>query len=263
MNDKRIEDIISSGIQTKGLELLENRPTTGSLSATDQFSSDELERFWLNSKNIQESNITGCEAFPGEMMTPSSLEVMLSESMLNLMVAFYTDTYTEYDFRKPADEIIRNSTIIRVRMDQFGRCRIGSEVFGSAMSTRHIKSSYILAKFLTSDGEVDCYPGQVQYYFTHTLDLPNGSAKHNLAYVRWYRPADSTRIRYHFQINDDDETCNVELWQHEFYGESRDCIIPVHNILCRFIPTKYRISARNNAIDYLAVNSINRKFHIR
>lgn len=36
-------------------------------------------------------------------------------------------------------------------MDQFGRCRIGSEVFGSdlfgsVMSTRHIKSSYVLAK---------------------------------------------------------------------------------------------------------------------
>jgi hypothetical protein len=263
MNDKRIEDITSSGIQMKGLELLENRPTTGSLSATDQFSSDELERFWLNSKNIQESTIAGCEAFPGEMLTPSFTGIMLSESMLDLMVAFYAGTYINYNFRKPADEIIQNSVTIRVRMDQFGRCRIGSEVFGSTMSSRHIKSSYILAKFLTGDEQVDCYPGQVQYYFKHTLDLPNGPVEHNLAYVRWYRPADTIRTRYHFCINDEDETCNVELWKSDFYAERRDCIIPVHNILCRFIPAKYRISARSDAIDYLAINTINRKFHIR
>ena len=45
MNDNRIENIINSGIQTKGLELFENRTTIGSLSANDQFSSDEMERF--------------------------------------------------------------------------------------------------------------------------------------------------------------------------------------------------------------------------
>ncbi|GET66371.1 hypothetical protein GLOIN_2v1883106 [Rhizophagus irregularis DAOM 181602=DAOM 197198] len=87
MNDNRIGDIISSDIQTKGLELLEDRPTTGSISAADQFSSDELERFWLNAKNIQESTITGCEPFPGEMLKPSS-EAIMTESMLELMLLF-------------------------------------------------------------------------------------------------------------------------------------------------------------------------------
>ncbi|GBC47283.2 hypothetical protein GLOIN_2v1883106 [Rhizophagus irregularis DAOM 181602=DAOM 197198] len=69
------------------LELLEDRPTTGSISAADQFSSDELERFWLNAKNIQESTITGCEPFPGEMLKPSS-EAIMTESMLELMLLF-------------------------------------------------------------------------------------------------------------------------------------------------------------------------------
>ncbi|GET65200.1 hypothetical protein GLOIN_2v1775288 [Rhizophagus irregularis DAOM 181602=DAOM 197198] len=243
MNDNRIGDIISSDIQTKGLELLEDRPTTGSISAADQFSSDELERFWLNAKNIQESTITGCEPFPGEMLKPSS-EAIMTESMLELMVAFYNASYIEmYKFRKPADEIIQDSITIRVKINQFGRCRIGSEVFGSAMSVRNTKSSYVLAKFITSDGKVDSYPGQIQYFFKHTVDLPNGQMEHNLAYIH--------------------ESCNVELWKSEFYDESRDCIIPVHNILCRFIPSKYRISTRSNAIEYLAINPINRKLQIR
>ncbi|CAB4478036.1 unnamed protein product [Rhizophagus irregularis] len=67
MNDNRIRDIITSSAQMKGLELLKNHPTVGSLSENDQFASDEMERFWLNSKNIQESTVTGCEAFPGEI----------------------------------------------------------------------------------------------------------------------------------------------------------------------------------------------------
>ncbi|CAB4428199.1 unnamed protein product [Rhizophagus irregularis] len=263
MNDNRIRDIISSDIQTKGLELLEDRPTTGSISAADQFSSDELERFWLNAKNIQESTITGCEPFPGEMLKPSS-EAIMTESMLELMVAFYNASYIEmYKFRKPADEIIQDSITIRVKINQFGRCRISSEVFGSAMSVRHTKSSYVLAKFITSDGEVDSYPGQIQYFFKHTVDLPNGQMEHNLAYIRWYRPASTSESRYYFHIDDEDESCNVELWKSEFYDESRDCIIPVHNILCRFIPSKYQISTRSNAIEYLAINPINRKLQIR
>ncbi|GET57982.1 hypothetical protein GLOIN_2v1786147 [Rhizophagus irregularis DAOM 181602=DAOM 197198] len=237
MNDNRIGDIISSDIQTK-------------------------ERFWLNAKNIQESTITGCEPFPGEMLKPSS-EAIMTESMLELMVAFYNASYIEmYKFRKPADEIIQDSITIRVKINQFGRCRIGSEVFGSAMSVRHTKSSYVLAKFITSDGEVDSYPGQIQYFFKYTVDLPNGQMEHNLAYIHWYRPASTSESRYYFHIDDEDKSCNVELWKSEFYDESRDCIIPVHNILCRFIPSKYRISTRSNAIEYLAINPINRKLQI-
>jgi hypothetical protein len=123
MNDNQIGDIISSDIQTKGLELLKDRPTTGSLSDVDQFSSDELERFWLNSKNIQESTITGCEPFSGEMLKPSSKKAIMIKSMLDLMVAFYNAAYNEmYKFRKPADEILQDSITIQVKINQFGRC---------------------------------------------------------------------------------------------------------------------------------------------
>jgi hypothetical protein len=263
MNDNRIRTIISSGVQTKGLELLENRPVVGSLSENDQFSSDEMERFWLNSRNIKESTITGSEAFPGEMLNPTSNNVVLSRSMLDLLVNYYIDTYEMYNFKKPFGEGPEDSIVIRVIMNQFGRCRIGSEVFGSSMSSRHVKSSFILANFITDNGQVDRYPGQVQFYFNHIVDFPDGQIEHNLAYVRWYRKLDSIKTRYYFSIDDDDETCNVELWKSDFYPESRDCIIPIHNILCRFIPSKYKISERSNAVEYLAVNPISRKFHIR
>jgi hypothetical protein len=195
MNDSRIEDIISSGAETKGLELLANRSTVGSLSATDQFSSEELERFWLNSKNIQDSNITGCESFPGEMLKPITKKVLLTKEMLSLMVDYYIATYENYNFKTPFGEGPEGSIIISVTINRFGRCRIGSEIFGSTTSFRHIKNSFILAKFITDNG-VDCYPGQVQYFFKHTIDLPEGLVDHNLAYVRWYQHAETSKTRF-------------------------------------------------------------------
>src|SRR6185437_11676945 len=156
--DSQVESIISSsGVEMKGLELLGRRPSIGSLSITDEFSSDKMHRFWMNSQNILVSKVSDSENFPGEFLKP---------------------------FSEGSDDDI----VIRIKMNQFGRCQIGSEVFGSSISIRYAKSSYILAKFITKDGTVDCYPGQVQYYFTHTVDLPNGPAEHFLAYVRWYEP---------------------------------------------------------------------------
>ncbi|EXX66506.1 hypothetical protein RirG_123140 [Rhizophagus irregularis DAOM 197198w] len=98
MNDNRIRDIITSSAQMKSLELLENHPTVGSLSENDQFASDEMERFWLNSKNIQKSTVTRCEAFSGEMLRLTSENVVLSQSMLDLMINYYIATYKIYNF---------------------------------------------------------------------------------------------------------------------------------------------------------------------
>ena len=260
MNDSYINSIVNSaGEKVKGLELLKQRPLVGSLAEADEFSSDEMKRFWLNSRNIHQSSINGSEPFPGEMMRPVSKNVVMSNSMLDLLVKYYMATYETLEFRKPFGEGHEDSIVIPVKMDQFGRCRIGSEVFGSNMSSRHIKSSYILAKFITQDGSVDCYPGNVQFFFSHKVHLPSGEFEHKLAFIRWYRPANN---RHYFSINDD-EICNVELWSTEFYPEDRDCIIPVHNILSRFVPVKYKISDRSNAKEYLAINPVNKKFHIR
>ena len=61
----------------------------------------------------------------------------------------------------------------------------------------YVKSSFILVNFITRDDKIDCYAGQVQYFFKHIVDFENGPVEHNLAYVRWYKP--------------NEETCNVEL----------------------------------------------------
>ena len=216
----------------------------------------------MNSKNILESPVTGCEEFSGEFLQPRSENISLEESIHDYLVKYYRVTYINSTFRKPFTVDSPDSIIVNNRANQYGRCQIGAEIFGSADSPRHIKSSFILAKFINRDGSVDTYPGQIQYFFEHTIRMSSQNLTHKLTYVRWYKAASSSSIRYHFSIDDDDKTCNVELWENDFYPISRDCIILVHNILGRFIPVKYKISERRNAKGYLAVIPLNRKFHL-
>ncbi|RHZ78691.1 hypothetical protein Glove_158g2 [Diversispora epigaea] len=344
INDNRINEMIYTENNTKGLEILNTRQSVGSLSEMNQFGYDEMRRFWIYSRTIQESTISGKEPFPGEMLKPFSENIPLSaDGILDLMIAYYNDTYENLKFRKPFETDSLNSIIIPLKINKYCRCRIGSEIFGSTFSPRHQKSSYILAKFASEDDSIDIYPGQIQFFFVHeistnrinmenhylaypfetdslnsiiiplkinkycrcrigfeifgltfsprhqkssyilakfaseddSIDIYPGQIQfffvheistnrinmenHYLAYVRWYK---KIKNRFYFSVNKE-QICNVELWDTEFYPKSRDCIIPVHHILGRFVPVKYKISDRKNAKEYLAVNPINRKYNLR
>ena len=63
----------------------------------------------------------------------------------------------------------------------------------------------MLAKFIINDNEtIDTYPGQVQFFFEHTIDLSDGPVKHSLAFVKWYKPAEDTRSQFYYQVGIDD-----------------------------------------------------------
>ena len=111
MFNNKISEIVNSGMQTKGLEILKNRESVGSFLKTE-FSSDDMHRFRLNYINIQESTITGSEPFPGEMLNPSSKNITLSSSMLDLMVEYYMVTYKSLKFWKPFGAVMLNDIII-------------------------------------------------------------------------------------------------------------------------------------------------------
>ncbi|RHZ78404.1 hypothetical protein Glove_165g32 [Diversispora epigaea] len=240
-----INEMIYIENNTKGLKILNTCQSVGSLSEINQFDYDDMRRFWMYSRTIQESTISGKESFPGEMLKPFSENIPLSaDGILNLMIAYYNNTYENLKFWKPFETDFLNSIIIPLKINKYCRCRIGSEIFGSTFSSRHQKSSYILAKFASEDDSIDIYLDQIQFFFVHKISTNRiNMENHYLAYVQ--------------------QMCNIELWDTEFYPKSRDCIIPVHHILGRFVPVKYKISDRKNAKEYLAVNPINRKYNLR
>ena len=65
----------------KGLELLGKRPSIRSLSVTDEFSSDEMHRFRMNSQNILVSKVSGSKNFPDKFLKPSFNNTLLLSEM--------------------------------------------------------------------------------------------------------------------------------------------------------------------------------------
>jgi hypothetical protein len=222
------------------------------------FESEELQEFLNISRELV---ATGKENYPGKFLSPMKLNILLSDDLLDLLIQYYNRAY-ECEFSRPQLDFSgpENYVAITGNVTQYGRLRIGAEYFGSILSKRHIRSSYILARFINRhDNDIDTYPGQVQFYFEHTIHLSNAPIKHYLAFVKWYKPVATTNIRFLFSNEDsDDFTNDPELWKKEFYNSSVDSIIPVHHILGRFVPAKFKYKRT----EYLAVLPLNRRFNL-
>ncbi|CAB4442105.1 unnamed protein product [Rhizophagus irregularis] len=216
--------------------LLASKETSGSLAVQDEFDEIDYQKFLFMSRNVEKMAGTSSESFPGTFLNPKRINTDLPKEILDLLVEYYYNTYENKDFVALANIHVASPEAIPVllKVNIYGRLRLGSEVFASSYSKRHITSAKILSQF-THGNTKDTYPGIVQFYFEHTLHLPEGSKKHALAFVRWYRPANNHNTRFHCKINDEIESCNIELWKKEFFEYSRDCIILVHSILGRFI----------------------------
>lgn len=269
MQNWRLDDLISAqSDNTKLMEalcLVQPRSTTGTLAAYDGFDFAELYRFRQIFHHSIDATITGSEEFPGEMLTPKNNRVSVPDAIYELLVKYYNDTY-DWDFVSIA-ELASNvnsqqSIVVLPNVYQFGRIRIATEIFGSTFAPRYQRSSNILAKFINDDETTDIYPGQVQFYFEHTIQLPTGTTTHRLAFVKWYLYAPNQQTRFFCRIgNEDDKSCNIELWKNDFYDLSRDAIMPIHNIYSRFLPSKFTVGTRNPTT-YMAVIPINRQFHL-
>jgi hypothetical protein len=263
-NNTILDELTSHADQTRHLQeslgILKSNDSVGSLFI---YTDKDYQTFRLLSANIEEGVAFGTEPFLGSFLGPSKKDASLQQDILLLLADFYHNTYdknfiTLSHLHNASDESIP----VLPKVNQFSRLKIGTEIFGSMLSSRHAKSAKILARFILSDNTSDTYPGQIQFFFEHTIWLPKGPKTHYLAFVRWYRPAENHKIRFHCKIDkDDNKTCNIELWKPEFYEMGRDCIIPIHNILCRFVSGSFEVGQKNPK-KYMSIIPINRKFHI-
>ena len=145
-----------------------------------------------------------------------------------------------------------------LQINQHARLKLGTEIFGSVISGRHEKNATILAKWkAVNDESVDIYPGEVQYYIEHTLRLPEGARTHRLMYVKWYKPASSSSVRFRHSFMEP-EISNTELWKPEFYQEGCDLLLAVYRILCRATKLKYVKLGKQK---YISIVPLNRRFN--
>ncbi|GET67299.1 uncharacterized protein LOC107327733 [Rhizophagus irregularis DAOM 181602=DAOM 197198] len=238
----------TSGLLDESLCFLVKKKDVGSLALTAE--REELQYFL--SMRHSTSKIYGTEAIPGQLLKPSYLRVVIPSELRMFLCEWY-----EMLYEKDHDEILG---FMDLQINQHARLQIGSEIFGSVIAGRHETNSTILAKWKAfSDETIDIYPGEVQYYFEHTLRLPEGSRTHLLAYVKWYKNAPSSDIRFKHRFIEP-ELSNTELWKGEYYEEGCDSLIAVHRILCR--ATKIR-NIRVGKQNYISIMPLNRKFNLK
>lgn len=240
----------SSGLLGESLCFLVPKKDVGSLAITTE--REELSHFLSMRHNTSTlSKIYGTEAIPGQFLKPSYLRVVMPLELREFLCEWYQILY-----EKEKDEILG---FMDLQINQHARLQIGAEIFGSMISARHEKNSTILAKWKAfNDESTDIYPGEVQYYFEHTLKLPEGPRTHLLAYVKWYKNAPSSDIRFKHRFLEP-EISNTELWKAEHSEEGCDSLIAVHRILCRATKFKHVNVGKGK---YLSIIPLNRKFNV-
>lgn len=235
----------TSGLLKESINLLAPREAVGSLALTAE--REELQHFLSMRHNM--SKVYGTEPIPGQMLTPSNLGVAMPHNLRKFLCEWYAILY-----EKNQEEILG---YMDLQINQHARLKLGAEIFGSAILGRHEKNATILAKWkAVNDDSVDTYPGEVQYYIEHTLRLPEGPRTHRLVYVKWYKPASSSGVRFRHSFTEP-EISNTELWKPEFYKESCDSLLAVHRILCRATKFKYVTVGKQK---YISIVSLNRRF---
>jgi hypothetical protein len=107
-------------------------------------------------------------------------------------------------------------------------------------------------------------PIRFSFFFEHVIYLNNSSQPltHSLALVKWYKSVQNHRIRFHCQVDNDIKSCNIELWTNEFYDMSRDSIVPIHNLLGKFVKCNFNIGIRK-VRDYMAIISLNKNLKLK
>src|SRR3954454_9550158 len=219
MQHWRLDDLVSVQLDNiklvEALKLIKPRATSGSLAVDDNFEFSELCQFRKIFFQEVDDTIVGSEPFSGKMLTPYRNRVALPDVIYQILTDYYNNAY-ELRFVTIAESISVNSTdsiIVPNIVDQFGHVRIAAEIFGSVMSARYSKNAFVLAKFVQNDARIDLFPGQVQYYFEHTIRILGESQTHRLAFVRWYKSAPNRYTRFYTSIDKNEKSSNIELWQ--------------------------------------------------
>ena len=145
------------------------------------------------------------------MLTSCRNRVALPDNIYRILTNYYNDAYG-LQFATNAESISTSSGSIIVpnMVDQFDHVRISAKIFGSAMALWYLKNANILAKFIQDNETTDLFPGQVQYYFEHTMRISGELKTHRLAFIKWYKLAPNQQTRFYTKI-DDEKSSNIEL----------------------------------------------------
>ena len=114
-------------ILSASLDIIKPKKSVGSLSALDDFESDDYLNFMRLSR-IEDESAIGTEPFPGVLMNPSH-EANLPNNILDLLVEYYDNLYDDHFISiSSVTASSGNCVVVDPRIKQHGRLRIGADI---------------------------------------------------------------------------------------------------------------------------------------
>ena len=133
--------------------LLELRNPVSGFATADCFETEELQQFLELSQCITSAQADGSEPLPGEFIKPVWDAVELPERHYNFLLDFYRKCDNGLDFQPLFVTRKWNTVRVDPRVIQFGRLRLGSEIFGASVSPMHERSSFVLVNWIQKKRE--------------------------------------------------------------------------------------------------------------
>ncbi len=137
---------------TEALELVNPRPTTGSLVVYNRFDFAELYRFRQIFHHYLNNTITGSESFPKEMLNPRKDNVFLLDDIYEILVQYYN---TAYDWKfmtisetASVETISEDFIIILPNVNQYEHICIRAKIFRATITSQYMINLHILVKFV-------------------------------------------------------------------------------------------------------------------
>ncbi|CAG8764577.1 9241_t:CDS:2, partial [Gigaspora rosea] len=105
LTNKCLDEIVSHADTddriSNSLKILKGRISSGSMAIPDEFESQDLLQFYNLRNIISQGEAFGYKSFPGTFLDPKLENTILQTDIQTLLVEFYNDTGTGYQFTRP------------------------------------------------------------------------------------------------------------------------------------------------------------------
>ncbi|RGB27017.1 hypothetical protein C1646_769691 [Rhizophagus diaphanus] len=114
------------------MDIIKPKKSVGSLSAYDEFESDNYLNF-IRLSCIKDELAIGTESFPGKLINPCH-ETILSDDILNLLVNFYSNLYDNHFISISSIIGLSNDIVVKSQIKQYGQLRISADIYSSVQA---------------------------------------------------------------------------------------------------------------------------------
>ncbi|CAG8786982.1 13181_t:CDS:2 [Dentiscutata erythropus] len=175
-------------IMGKELGSFPNSNCNMELEVLENFNLQEALDFRAMSGGLINHIVTGSEQFPGYFTGPFH-EITLSAKIIEFLVQYYSNIYTNFSFHNENQTPKSNySILVSSTARRATALKLRDEIYGSFFSCSDLSSNILVRWQLDNSNRIN-WPGKIKFFFEHRIFLPNSTivTSYYLAIVDWYK----------------------------------------------------------------------------